>query len=190
MASWGFAKQVLLPHKGTNIWTEQLSFGLPASRQKNFNYSPEQLYRILTSKDRDFTLGHLQTLFSLLEEFVKEIIKHYHSKERKSYFDSYENLKKFLLAEHPFESFKHQIEEERIIELKLARETRNCFIHNFSRVDSKWIKAYECARKLKTPFKEGQELPLLFEEVEIWHDLTIEIVNEIYLNLKELNETS
>ncbi|KPJ56552.1 hypothetical protein AMJ49_04555 [Parcubacteria bacterium DG_74_2] len=178
MASWGCVLFYLEPRfKNTNLWEEPMKFGLPASKKGYQEYTPSELCGILKSKDTEFTLGHLQTIFSLLEELIEELcLLIFNGKEIKA--DKFENLKKFLLGEKPYERLKTEITDEEIKELKLAKESRNCFIHNNSKVDEKWLEAYKEARTKDSITQIGEKLPVDFHQIEDWHDLIIKIVNK------------
>jgi hypothetical protein len=63
--------------------------------------------------------------------------------------------------------------------LKLAKETRNCFIHNDSKVDEPWLKAFKEVNGRDSTAQIGDELPVNFHQIEGWHELIIEIVDEI-----------
>ena len=75
MSTWGYSYIVKVQFENTENWDKPISFGLPASRNKQYIYKPSYLHKILTSKDGEFTIGHLQTLFSLFEEFLNESSK-------------------------------------------------------------------------------------------------------------------
>ena len=179
MAAWGCANFYLKERfYNTELWEKKLAFGLPASRQKYRTYTPAKLYEILTSKDIEFTLGHLQTLFSLLEELVTNLCPLVCYGQECS-AGIFENLEKFLLGNKPYDKFQINITEDDIKELKLAKETRNCFIHNGSKVDEKWLKAFKEARRVNSAAKIGDKLPINFHQVEDWHELIIQTVNKI-----------
>jgi hypothetical protein len=179
MGAWGYAKFYLEPKfKNTDKWEKPRPFRLPASNKGYQEYTPAGLYGILTSKDTEFTLGHLQTLFSLLEELIDELCPIVcNGQEIKSY--KFEKLTEFLLGIKPYQNFQTNITEDRIKELKLAKETRNCFIHNDSKVDEPWLKAFKEVNGRDSTAQIGDELPVNFHQIEGWHELIIEIVDEI-----------
>ena len=72
MGTWGFSYYLKNTYKDTDMWKKPFPFGLPASKHKEYTYTPEKLHFLLTSQDHAFTLGHLQTLFSLFEELLNE----------------------------------------------------------------------------------------------------------------------
>lgn len=179
MATWGCAIFYLKEKFGDSpMWEKVVPFGLPASKKGYQEYTPAQLYGILTSKDFEFMLGHLQTLFSLLEELVTELCPIVcGGQEIRA--DKFVNLKKFLLGNRPYEKFITTISEDEVKELGLAKETRNCFIHSNSKVDNLWLEAYQEARSQGSPAKIGDKLPIEFRQIEDWHDLIIQIVHKI-----------
>jgi len=178
MATWGFSYNIEGRFKNTNLWEKKIQFGLPAARKKYHEYEPERLHKILTSKDGEFTLGHLQTLFSLLEELVTELCFFlYSGKEVNA--GKFGNLKNFLLGNKSYETLKIGVIEDELKELKLAKETRNCFIHNSSKVDKNWLVAYKEARGENRTIKTGDELSIGFHQIEDWHELIVQITNRI-----------
>lgn len=179
MASWGCVSFYLEPkYKNTDLWEKPLLFGLPVSKKKYQEYIPAELCRILKSKDTEFTLGHLQTLFSLLEELIAELCPIVCSGQEIR-ADKFENLKKFLLGENPYQNFQTNINEDEVKELKLAKETRNCFIHNNSKVDERWLEVFREVKNKNSIAQIGDKLPVDFNQIEDWHELIIRIVNEI-----------
>ena len=179
MASWGCANYYLKPtFQNTPLWDKPLPFSLPASKKQFHEYTPAQLYGILTSKDFEFTLGHLQTLFSLLEELATELCPIVCTGEEIR-ADKFDRLKKFLSGVKPYEGFVTTITKDELKELKLARESRNCFVHNNSEVDNRWLETYEEARGQKSTAKIDDRLPIEFHQIEDWHDLIVGIVRKI-----------
>lgn len=179
MGVWGFATFILKErYHDTQYWDIERAFSLPASKQKYQTYSPAKLYSLLTSKDSEFTLGHLQTLFSLLEELVTNLCPLVCNGQeiRASIFD---NLEEFLLGKGRYNNFRTNITEEDVQELNLAKKTRNCFIHNGSKVDEKWLECFRETRGESSKAEINDELPVTFHQVEDWHDLIVRIVNEI-----------
>jgi len=179
MASWGCVFHWLEPKfKNTDSWEKPLKLGLPASKKKYQEYTPAELCGILKSKDTEFTLGHLQILFSLLEELIEELCPIVCGGQEIK-VDKFENLKKFLLGKNSYQNFQTKIAEDKIKELKLAKETRNCFIHNNSKVDKLWLEAFKEARGKNSAAQIGGKLPINFHQIEDWHELILEIVNKI-----------
>ena len=179
MASWGCVLFYLEPKfRNTNLWEKPLRFNLPASKKGYHEYTPAELCGILKAKDNEFTLGHLQTLFSLLEELITELCPIVcNGQEIRS--DKFENLKRFLLGRDPYQNFQTSITEDRIRELRLAKETRNCFIHNNSKVDEPWLEAFKEVNARDSTAQIGDGLPVNFHQIEGWHELIIEIVGHI-----------
>ncbi len=181
MASWGCVLHWLEPEfkvKHPDLWEKALRLGLPASKKKYQEYTPAELCGILKSKDTEFTLGHLQTLFSLFEELVNELCPLVcDGQEIRSY--KFENLKKFLSGDKPYDGFKINITENDFKELELAKETRNCFIHNNSKVDEHWLEAFREARDKNSTAQIGDKLPVNFYQIEDWHELVVKIISKI-----------
>lgn len=174
MANWGFARNYLKPLESKQIWHEEITLGLPASIEGSFTFITKDLYKTLISKDIVFTHGHLQTLFSLFKKLVSELII------EKGFGESY-NTSRFTIIEkvlkgiNPFDTFSFPISDPEIDELRLAKETRNCYVHNASNIDQKWLNAYENVHGSINSFNVGDELGLMFHEVEIWHRLILNI---------------
>lgn len=185
MAAWGYSKCVLLPMKDTGLWEKEIQFGLPASKNRYHSYSPKGLYKILTSKDTEFTLGHLQTLFSLFEEYINEIIEYYLSVQNSAVW-KFKNLEKLLRSDPPFEKLNLHLGKAEINELRLAKETRNCFIHNNSKVDQKWIEAYKTTKGNEPSYRLGDRFELMFEEIEDWHGLILNITRTIKHSVEKI----
>jgi hypothetical protein len=179
MASWGCVLFYLEPtFKNTPRWEKPLGFSLPASKKGYQEYTPAELCGILKSKDTEFTLGHLQTLFSLLEELIAELCPIVCS-GREIRSDKFQNLERFLLGRSPYQDFQTNITEDRIKELKLAKETRNCFVHNNSKVDEPWLEAFKGVNAKDSTAQIGDGLPVDFHQIEGWHELIMGIVDEI-----------
>jgi hypothetical protein len=73
MAVWGFSLQVLKPkyidkNQGDNLMT----FELPASKLKRVLYTPNKLFRYLTTYDPDIYISQLIKIFTLLEDYMFE----------------------------------------------------------------------------------------------------------------------
>lgn len=69
-------------------------------------------------------------------------------------------------------------------EFVLARQTRNCVLHNHHMIDVKWIKAWEAARpNIPIPremaFMDDLYYIVKMPDVENWHDFFMEIVERI-----------
>jgi len=176
MATWGWSYQIKAQFEKTEFWEKTKSFGLPASKNKQHFYKPKELYSILTSRDGEFTIGHLQTLFSLFEELLNEASKILFNFELDT--SKWKNMKKFFNQDDT----KDILTKKDINELKLAKETRNCFIHNGSKIDKRWLDAYRDARGVPT-VSMGSELQKsfsnIFHQIENWHGLIVNITKKI-----------
>lgn len=156
----------------------RIVLGLPGSRMGNHSYVPKELHSILVSRDYSLTLGHLQTLFSMFEDFLSKAHVSLGSSEIKINFSKWEKMSNFLNNK-----FKGVLDSQELKELKLAKETRNCFIHHDSKIDTRWLAAYEDARGsinntlLGESLSEG--LPEIFHEVENWHALISGIARKV-----------
>jgi len=176
----------------TVIWEPQeklengiVELELPASKKPYLKYTIAELRLILASRDKGFTLSHLQTLFSLLEVLTTEVSDEV-LKSRKD-MGYWKNMKPFL---------KNTIKlpEPTINELYLAKKTRDCFIHNSSKIDYKgeWIEAYKIARGTTPSANRGDELEVglvnIFHQVEDWHDLIVGVAKTIEYKIAQLFE--
>lgn len=152
---------------------------LPASKNGYFEWKIKEPYSILSSRDGQFTLGHLQTLFSLFEELLYEIAK--------TIFDKEIDTSKWVGIENFFdlEDFNKVLTSQEFMELKLAKETRNCFIHNGSKIDNQWLSAYQNARGNKVLLISlegkglGEGLSNIFYEIEDWNNLIVNISKKV-----------
>lgn len=176
MGTWGFSYQIKAKYENTPYWDKEIPFGLPASKNKNHIYTPHRLHSILTSRDGEFTLGCLQNLFSLFEDLLNEASKILCSSE----FDTskWPNMKKFFEETDT----RDILTDSQIKELKLAKETRNCYIHNGSKIDQRWLDSYEDAKG--SPIASvGDDLrrgfPNLFHQIEEWQILIVDTTNSI-----------
>ncbi len=186
MAVWGYYFQIRDKFENTPYWNKPLKFGLPAFPKGFHPYTPSELCSILTSKDEGITFEHLITLFSLFEELLNESSKILCSKEINA--SKKQGMNKF------FEENKDIISEQELKELNLAKETRNCYIHNNGRIDQKWIDAYKEARGSSSASKrEGLEVGFssLFHQVEEWHKLIVNLAlgieSKIKLSVKKVS---
>ena len=175
MATWGYSYQISNQFSGTQLWDTKVSFGLPASKNNRIHtYTPHQMHSILTSRDGEFTIGHLQTLFSLFEDLLNESSKVICSNEL--------DTSKLVNMEAFFDENNDLLSETELKEIKLAKETRNCYIHNDGKIDQKWIDAYIDAKgspiasvgdDLKNGFTNA------FHQIEEWNELIVNITNKI-----------
>ncbi len=158
---------------------------LPASRKGSHEWKIKELYSILSSRDGQFTVGHLQTLFSLFEELLHETAK--------TLFNLEINTGKWSGIEEFFKlsDFNNVLSMQEIKELKLSKETRNCFIHNGSKIDNFWLSAYQNARGTPPSNLEGKNLneglSNIFHEIEAWHDLIVNTAEKIKEKILQKN---
>lgn len=173
MGTWGFSYQIKEKFENTENWEKALGFGLPASKKKYHIYSPKKLHSILTSKDGEFTIGHLQTLFSMFEDLLNEASEMLYASRLDN--SKWENMKKFLKD-------MKILSDSQIKDLKLAKETRNCYIHNGNKINQRWLDAYREA-KGDTIASIGDNVQNgfqnLFHQIEDWHSLIVETTNKI-----------
>jgi hypothetical protein len=85
-------------------------------------------------------------------------------------FSQFQTLKKYLKREH-------LISKGELLELELAKETRNCFTHRNGEVDQKWLTIYNKSKR-KKQFNLHDKIPLEFHDLEDWTDLIIQIVEK------------
>ena len=175
MAVWQHAENIKNLFQNTEIWDKKVEFVLPASKNSNkHSYTPHQLHNILTSRDGEFTLEHLQTLFSLFEDLIKESSQILCSEEVDA--GKWQGIKEF------FDENNDLISDSELKELKLAKETRNCYLHNNGKIDQRWIDAYTEAKG--NPIASiGDELKAgfhnYFHQIEEWNELIVEITSKI-----------
>jgi len=177
MATWGYSYQVKAGWENTKMWDKPVSFGLPASKNnQQHTYKPKDLHSILTSRDGEFTIGHLQTLFSLFEELLDEIAKFLFNFELD--MNKWKNIEEFFNKP----GTKDILSNQDIKELKLAKETRNCFIHNGSKIDQRWLDTYQEAKgvhlaSLGDDLHKG--ISNTFHQVESWHELLVNTTKKL-----------
>lgn len=181
VATWGYSYQISTQFFGTPLWDKEISFGLPASKNNcSHPYTPNQLYSILTSRDGEFTIGHIQTLFSIFEDIWNESSKILCSKELDT--SKWENIAKF------FDENKDIISNAELRELKLAKETRNCYLHKLSKIDQRWVEAYIDAKGINPISSIGGELsasfPNSFHQIEEWNELITNLTNKIKIKIE------
>lgn len=156
-----------------------VTLGLPASKREYHKFNLKELYSILTSYDGRLTLNHLIIIFALFESFLSVVAKEIYQKDIDT--GKFYGIKEFFKISD-FSNLQ-KTNPNLINELCLAKETRNCFTHNDSKIDPKWIKSYEDARG-KTSCSDGDKLesglPDTFQQVETWHVLIVDMANQIY----------
>lgn len=180
MATWGYSSGISVQFSGTQLWEQNLPFGLPASKNNHQHpYTPKQLHSILTSRDGEFTIGHLQTIFSLFEDLLNESSKILCSVEIDA--GKWHGIQKF------FEENPDLTSQQELKELKLAKETRNCYIHNSGKIDQRWIDAYKEA-KGNSIASIGDDLekgfPNTFHQIEEWNELVVNIASKIKIKIE------
>ncbi len=177
MAIWQYAGIIKVQYENTPNWDSKIEFGLPASKNNSrHSYTFHKLHSILTSRDEDFTLRHLQTLFSLFEELLNEASEILFPQKLKTY--KWDKMEEFFKNDKT----KDILSSEEIKELKLAKMTRNCYIHNGSKIDQPWVDSYKEAKGNSTNLM-GQELhsgfPTLFHKIEDWNELIVNTASKI-----------
>ncbi len=194
MAFWGFSYVLRDKYENTTEWEIKRSWGLPASKNKKHEYSPKKLHGILTSNDDNITAEHLITLFSLFEALIDAACPILYGKKVSA--SRFPQMANFLNAEGKFKGGKRFVSDDEFRELRLAKETRNCFIHNAGKIDSRFIKAYEEARgklgatvgdRLQKAFPSSDRRHRgddLLPTVEDWHNLIINIAIRIKSEIK------
>lgn len=190
MAVWGTYYKIRDEYKDS--WETSTKFGLPASKKKYHIYTPKKLSEILTSRDGEIGLNHLQRMLSLIEKITKELHeilypRKYYSKikEYKYNASNRDTLIKFLKGYRPFVKVtKKLLLDDEEADFRLACKTRDCFIHNGGQVDGGWIKAYAIARKVSPKLNVGEPLPDPFHQLEDWHNLFLRIAERIEKFLK------
>lgn len=163
-------------HFDEKFLRENLKLGLPASEKKYYEINPERLIDTLGHRDNELKYIHLVNLFSLFDDLLDES-----SKVLCSEVDSKIRDRKGNVYMHEFFKVVKVLEDKELEELKLARETRNCYVHG-NKIDSEWLKKYKEARgepivkindDLDRGFKET------FHEIEKWNKLIVKISEKI-----------
>ena len=175
MAAWGYSDYIKAQFENTEHWNNKVEFGLPRSKNNRKHiYTPSQIHAILTSRDGEFTIGHLQTVFSLFEDLLNESSKILCTKEIDT--GKWQGIKQF------FDENNDLVSEKELKELKLAKETRNCYIHNSGKIDQWWIEAYTKAKGNPMALI-GHDLekgfPNSFHQIEEWNELVVSITGKI-----------
>ncbi|MFA7707860.1 MAG: hypothetical protein WCX73_02840 [Candidatus Pacearchaeota archaeon] len=176
MGVWGYYFQLKAKFENTSEWNRPHKLGLPAFRRGYHEYTPNQLCSILTSKDIEITFEHLIILFSLFEELLNKSSEILFGTELDT--SQWRNMKKFFEEESTLDI----LSEESMKELNLAKQTRNCYVHNGGKIDQIWL---DSCNKIEEKSMEliGKNLEdgfqNLFHRIEEWHDLIIEATNKI-----------
>jgi len=178
----------------------EITLKLPATKKQHPKYEIGELLEILSSWDSKFALGHLQKMFSFLEELVRVASKILVLPTTNNSILRRITKKFFVLLGCPKEEFSShrwkylqeflqcvvQISSAELLELKSAKETRNCYIHNASKISKEWLKAYKDAKKLSLSrelvgqnLESGFNTQPIFHQIEDWHDLIVSITKRI-----------
>lgn len=183
MAIWGFQIYFLIPNMiETGKGDELIPWGLPGAKLKCVMYTPNELEYYLKRSDYGIHISQLITLFMLLENYFFEYYKITRDKmnfDKKLDTAKFKNLKKYL------EQSKFADKKE-LLELELAKESRNCFMHRRGLIDSKWLNVHKKARGT-TRHKIGDKIPLDFHDLEDWTDIMVNIVGR---SMNTFNEHS
>jgi hypothetical protein len=184
MAVWGYSYYLDgLKREHPELWDQTIALGLPGSKKKQHLYKPSWLHSILTSSDADITILHLVVLFVLLEELLNESSLIFFNKRLDT---GYLKQLKIFLGENETKDILSEPEEK---ELFLAKATRNCFVHNGSKIDQTWMEAYQLARGIPSIEKIGDDVKSAFEsilhQVEDWHEIVIKITKKLEEKIKE-----
>lgn len=185
MAVWGcsYYLENEIKQKRPELWDRIIPLGLPGSKKKHYPYKPSELQSILRSFDTEITFLHLVIIFVLLEELLNESSLIFYGKrmdtgylkQLNTFFEGI-NTKDILLDAEKKELF-------------LAKATRNCFIHNGSKIDRNWIKAYQSTRSVSPIKKIGDDVkeafPSILHQVEDWHELIIKITKGVEEKIKK-----
>jgi len=166
---WTYANSVKKDFENTAHWDEKIIMtNLPAFKKVTRKYTPHEYYLLLTSLDPYITFTHLVTLFAMFEDLVSE-------------------TKKLPSLSNGFE-VKDVLDDIQLKELRLAKRTRNCYIHNGSKIDYKWLKAYAAARG-KPIASKGDDLGEginIYHRAEDWHKLIVFAANEIKAKISNI----
>lgn len=185
MANWRFSYWLRENFENTQKWDEKQEFGLPAFKKGHHDYTPSQLYIIVTSKDIKTTYEHLIILLSMFEALLEETSKFLCSPKFKINHNG-SNISGFFEDENT----KDILEEGELNELFLAKETRNCYLHHGGKINDKWIKYYKDTKGTSL-VSEGDDLNKGFQEgkpylqIEEWHNLIVDITNRIKSKIEE-----
>ncbi len=184
---WSFADNYLNPaYLNIGKGGTKIPFHLPAFYKSNAKITAKQMYAFCTTRDDHLSYAHLVYIFSIFEEFV-----------RIASLPANPNVAKWpkvvLLLE------KWNIDNKNILELTLAKEVRNCFVHYNGRVGRPpwlpdntvvpFIEAYKKSRNKQPPIaewdairdafpgkrknKHGAVMNRLLENIQKWHNLIV-----------------
>lgn len=198
MAVWGLPLYHLNPkYIDIGQGDKLILWGLPASKQRSVLYTPRELKSYLTDYDHDIHIGQVIKIFTLLENYFisfyelteKSVSDKYslldtikgifHKKVNKGDFTRFYALKKYL-KDNGFALTKD------LLELELAKETRNCFVHRRGLVNKRWLKVYKNTGR-KDGYKIGDKVPTPFSDLEDLTDIMIRIVEKSLEHFKSSN---
>lgn len=176
MAVWGLPLYYLKPElidKGKG--DELKGWGLPASRLKQVLYTPNELNNYLTNYDHGIYISQLIHIFTLLENYFFEYYEVTGQKSESNQnldFTTFSVLRKYL-RDNSF------ADDKELLELELAKETRNSFVHRRGLVNKRWLDVYKKTKR-KNNYKIGDKISIGshndFHDLEDWTDLMIKIV--------------
>ncbi|MDO8634147.1 MAG: hypothetical protein Q7K34_02535 [archaeon] len=144
-----------------------LLVNLPEFNPPSIQTTAGELQTIYRSQDDYVGYSHLIHIVAIFDVIIK-IVNPGH-------------LDKFLK--------KLGIKDKEIAEVWLARQTRHCHIHNNSKANKSWIKAYMNAKNNQTSITKGIEIknvfnsPSFLQQIEDWQDLIIKISYTIYQSI-------
>lgn len=183
-STWTYHEYNSQKLENTEFWEQPVSVGLPAREHRDHKYTyrtARDLDNILRSRDGEIALNHVVTLFSLLENLIKEVHKHlYPQASGRVAFSDAGNMIEFL----SHKKFRFLLDNKEVKEFVLARQTRNCVLHTHHIMDAKWIEAWEAARpNIPIPqdlaFKDDLYYIIKMPDMENWHDFFLGIVERI-----------
>lgn len=194
MAVWGLPIHYLDPLINNGNGDKVLTLGLPASKYKFVKYTPKELKSYLTDYDGDIHINQIIKIFTLLENYFfiyNEIIEKKPNKiKRRWLYNKFNNLFEKLFPQKnttidftKFKQLKKYLEENKfvskkeLLELELAKETRNCFVHRRGIIDGKWLNIYKKTQR-KNNYKLNDKCPTLFTDLENWTDIFIDIIEK------------
>lgn len=195
MAVWGLPLYYLTPsliNKGKG--DEIKLWGLPAAKLKAVLYTPNELKNYLTNYDREIHISQVIKIFTLLENYffkyyeltekpkrgrlidsiLKFILPRSFIKERLKTKDNLIDFTYFKILKKYLKNKKFASDKE-LNELELSKETRNCFVHRRGLINQTWLKSYKKTGR-QNKYKEKDEIPLNFHDLEDWSDIMIRII--------------
>jgi hypothetical protein len=203
MAVWGLPLYFLTPSlidKGKG--DEVIPWGLPAAKLKAVLYTPNELKNYLTSYDKEIHISQVIKIFTLIENYF---FKYYELTEKPRKEGLIDKVLEFI----PLSSFikkrlkpkdslidftyfkllkrylkdKNFASDRELNELELAKETRNCFVHRRGLINKRWLKSYKKTGR-QNRYKEKDEVPLNFHDLEDWSDIMVRIIESSIKSFK------